>query len=558
MPSKDIRNNRENQGPKLAWSKPHIEEAPIDDHYRALYQQALAEEPYHPWELGTVITVNLLDPRTITQAMIDEERETAARFEADGHMETAQALYDSANRMELARAGAVKSLHPNKSIFGRLNTSGRDDRRIVTDLTTLNREYALMQCPGLASAWVCQADQMPITDIDLKRRLASQIVLSVAPGGKETRTPAFKFLSEHAGKKIYRRIGFTSKNVKPDCLNLYRGLGIAPKPGKCDRILNHIKDVICRGAEDRYKSMLDLMAWQIQHIGEPSRIIVVLISENQQAGKGILLEETLLKIYDPSGTAPQNTDQITGRFNDILRGMSYIFCDEIFFSGDRKTADAFKRLATTTRMPVEGKGLPIFQYPVGVNLWLASNRENAVHLENGDARYWILEISEHRIGDAEYFDNVMSEINSGGREAFAHYLLTRDVSGFVPHRDIKRDNDEHRKMIILSLNHFSLRVWLMACCHAGLVLGMKIDGITMEWKEQAKLNHSDMYQAYINWQKDVKSPQAPQPTPSNKFGEQLGKAGIQAHKGTGGARQRILPSTEECLKLLNDPSVWKE
>jgi Family of unknown function (DUF5906) len=304
--------------------------------------------------------------------------------------------------------------------------------------------------------------------------------------------------------------------------------------------------------------MLNLMAWQIQHIGEPSRIIVVMISENQQAGKGILCEETLLKIYGPSGTPPSSTDQITGRFNDMLRGVSYIFCDEIFFSGDRKTADAFKRLATTTRMAIEGKGLPILMYPVAVNLWLASNHENAVHIEVGDARYWILEISQHRIGDTEYFNNIMSELNSGGREAFAHYLLTRDVSNFVPHRDIKRDNAEHRKMIILSLNPFCLRAWLMACCHADLVIGMKIDGATFEWKEQAKYTHGELWQAYVNWQPSVKSPIAAQPTPSNRFGEQLGKAGLQAHKGTDGARQRVLPTTEECLRLLNDPSVWKE
>jgi hypothetical protein len=305
--------------------------------------------------------------------------------------------------------------------------------------------------------------------------------------------------------------------------------------------------------------MLNLMAWQIQHIGEPSRIIVVLISENEQAGKGILLEEVLLKIYGPSGTAPQSTEQITGRFNDIIRGKSYIFCDEILFSGDRKTADAFKRLATTTLMPVEGKGLPILQYPVGVNLWLASNHENAVHLKDGDARYWILKISQHRIGDTKYFNNIISEISNGGREAFAHYLLTRDIYGFVLHRDIKRDNDEHREMIILSLNPFCLRAWLIASCHADLVLGMKIDGITIEWKKQAKFTHGELWQAYVNWHKgDVKSPIAAQPTPPNRFGEQLGKAGLQAHKGTGGKRQRILPNTEECLKLLNDPSIWKE
>jgi hypothetical protein len=235
MPSQDIRKKPGNQGPKLVWSTPRIEEVPINDYYRELYRQAMEDEPVTPWDdmkpdpQYTICVAGInIGIHTITQTMIDQERETAAQFEAAGNMGAAQGLYDSANRMELARAGAVKSLHPNGSIFGRLNTTGRDSRRIVTDLTTLNREYALMQCPGLASAWVCRADQMPITDIDFKRRLASQIVMSVAPGGKEIIIPAFKFFSEHAGKKIYRHIGFTSKKVKPDCMNLFRGLGVTP------------------------------------------------------------------------------------------------------------------------------------------------------------------------------------------------------------------------------------------------------------------------------------------------------------------------------------------
>jgi Family of unknown function (DUF5906) len=472
MSSQDIRKNPKNQGPKLAWSKPRIEEVPVDDYYRELYRQALEDEPdMAPDPAYTVYVQGInIGASIITQNMIDGERETAARCEAAGDMESAQALYDSANRMELARAGAVKSLHPNKSIFGRLNTTGRDDRRVVTDLTTLNREYALMQCPGLASAWVC--GQMPITDVDMKRRLNDHVVLSVAPGGKEIRTPAFKFFAEHAGKKIYRRIDFTSKKVKPDCLNLYRGLGVTPKPGKCDHILNHIKDVICCGANDRYEAMLNLMAWQLQNIGKPSRVIVVLHNPNQQAGKGILLETVMLRIYGPSGTAPSDTSQITGRFNDILRGISYIFCDEILFSGDRKTADAFKRLATTEHMPLEGKGLPIFQYPVAVNLWLASNHENAVHVEEGDARYWILKISEHRIGDATYFAALIKEIETEGTEAFAHYLLTRDVSSFVPKRDVPRDNTERRDMILGSINPLDSRRYLEDCATCERILGM--------------------------------------------------------------------------------------
>jgi hypothetical protein len=357
---------------------------------------------------------------------------------------------------------------------------------------------------------------------------------------------------------VFRKIVFTGKPVKPDCLNLYRGLGITPKPGKCSLILAHIKEVLCSGADDRYEAMLSLMAWQLQNIGKPSRVIVLLHNPNEQAGKGIILEKVLIEIYGPSGRAPSDTNQITGRFNDILRGLSYIFCDEILFSGDHKTADAFKRLATTSFMPIEGKGLPIFQYPVGVNLWLASNRPNAVHIEEGDARYWILRVMEHRINDHAYFADLTKEIESGGVEAFAHFLQTRDVSGFDPKRDVPRDNPERRDMILQALNPFCLRKWLTECCETDLVRGHKVNGIHANWEAGIKLVHGDLWRAYVEWQKDVKSPIRPQPTPSNKFGEELGKTGIIAKKGTGGVRERILPSAEKCLKLLFDPIIWKE
>jgi hypothetical protein len=73
--------------------------------------------------------------------------------------------------------------------------------------------------------------------------------------------------------------------------------------------------------------MLKLMAWQIQNIGKPSRVITVLKSEEQQVGKTLLLS-LLTRIYGPSGYQPGGLDQVTGRFNDCLRGRAYIFCDE--------------------------------------------------------------------------------------------------------------------------------------------------------------------------------------------------------------------------------------
>jgi hypothetical protein len=82
--------------------------------------------------------------------------------------------------------------------------------------------------------------------------------------------------------------------------------------------------------------MLKLMAWQMQNVGKPSRVIVIMKTTEHQAGKGVLLGETLLPIYGPSGFTPATTDQVLGRFNDAIVGRVYVFLDEVMFSGDRR------------------------------------------------------------------------------------------------------------------------------------------------------------------------------------------------------------------------------
>jgi hypothetical protein len=219
----------------------------------------------------------------------------------------------------------------------------------------------------------------------------------------------------------------------------------------------------------------------------------------------------------------------------------FLGLDEVVFGGDRRTADAIKSLATATTMGVEGKGLPVVQSPIAVNLWLASNHDSAAHVEEADARYLILDVSARRKNDAKYFAALTSQIKSGGAEAFAHYLLTRDVSNFVPWRDIKKDNAAKRAMIHESINPYDARVWFRESAEMGEVLGSG-----REWIEGEEWTFVCLHRAYVEWQKTVRTRAAPQPTPVNRFGEALGKAGAKV-KRKETANLRVLPAREALL-----------
>jgi len=160
-----------------------------------------------------------------------------------------------------------------------------------------------------------------------------------------------------------------------------------------------------------------------------------------------------------------------------MRGTAYVALDEAHFAGDRKAADRIKSQAAAETMTIEGKGLPKIQCPVGVNIFLATNHEHAAHVEWSDARYWILKVASHRKNDREYWAALFKEIDNGGIAALLHDLLARDVSNFIPQRDVPFQNAEHRANQRAS-DPANPALWLLDCMDNGLWLGSeKWEGI---------------------------------------------------------------------------------
>jgi hypothetical protein len=464
-------------------------------------------------------------------------------------------LNDELDEDELDAQGFYANHYPNGHGTA-TEVTVRGVKKRLTTLEDLDRRFALLQAFGLPSVYISRPDFLPITDMDLRRRLEPEVVQTGKDrDGNAIYAPAAKFWCGHARQHIFRKVVFTNKPVADDCYNLFKGLGVTPAPGTCTKILAHILDGFCNGNEIDYQAMLNLIAWQLQNIGKPSRVIVVIHNPHEQAaGKGLILEKLLLHIYGPSGFSPSDTDQVLGRFNDTLRRRAFLLLDEIHFAHDLKVANALKALATTELKGLETKGLPTIQCAIGVNLWLASNSDSPVHIEAGDARYWVLQPNEAHYGDHAYWTAILDEIEHGGREAFADFLLHRDVSKFVPKRDVPRDNEERRTLIKRSLNPYDATVWLEACAENEMILGIKItktDGTiaSSDWRKGAEYSGGELYEAYRGWQTGVKTRASPKPTPSAAFGEVLSKAGFGMHR-TNRANMRVLPDPASCLEAL--------
>jgi len=133
-----------------------------------------------------------------------------------------------------------------------------------------------------------------------------------------------------------------------------------------------------------------------------------------------------------------------------------------------------------------------------------------------------------------------------------HYLLNLDVSDFIPMRDVPLDNAAKEAMIRNSINPFDARKWLEECCRAEMILGYKpiVESASPweSWQKGQEYPNGIFNTAYTEWQKTVKSPVAAKPTPGNKFGELLNKAGLDQR--VDGKRIRTLPDPKECLETV--------
>jgi phage/plasmid primase-like uncharacterized protein len=314
----------------------------------------------------------------------------------------------------------------------------------ITTVDQINENFVMVTVPGQASCIAQISDALFITRDDFAARLGdSVIVTGVDKAGLVKVKDASKVWFGDFNRRAANKIVFTSRETDPDHFNLWTGFGVEPQAGCCDLICNHIREVICAKRTVEYEAFIKLLAWQAQNIGRASRIIVTLFSKEQQIGKGVLLEKIMPAIFGLHGVFTQKSDQVFGRFNDLLRGKTYIGLDETCFAGDKKTADSIKSCAASESMAIEGKGLPAVQVPVAVNLYLATNHEHAAHVEKNDARYWILKVSPHRKNDRAYWARLFSEMENGGIEAFLCHLLSLDVSEFIPQRDVPIHNEEH-------------------------------------------------------------------------------------------------------------------
>ena len=240
---------------------------------------------------------------------------------------------------------------------GEIRTIGGMKKRI-TSISEMNERFVMIEVPAQPSCIAQRSDALFMTLKDFNTRMGTSVIVTgVDNKGVVQAKDAAKIWMGDCRLRKAGKIVFTSREVGPECFNLWTGFGVTPKAGCCKLIHRHIWEVICAKDRTKYKALIKLLSWQAQNIGSASRIIVDLQSDLQQVGKGVLLEKILRPMYGLHGVFTADSEKVLGRFNDLIRGKAYTAFDEACFAGKRDTADRIKSIAATEVHTYRGEGV---------------------------------------------------------------------------------------------------------------------------------------------------------------------------------------------------------
>ncbi len=283
-----------------------------------------------------------------------------------------------------------------------------------------------------------------------------------------------------------------NKTPNTDYYNTWQGFAIESLEGADTTLITqHLEQIICANQPALIEYLYNWIAYTVQNPDKPAGAAPVLYGD-KGVGKG-LFGHFLCKIWGSHAIHMSNPRHLVGNFNGHLADTCFLFADEAFFAGDKKSEGILKALITEPTLIIERKGVDAIAQPNYLKVLMATNNEFAVPASKDERRYCVLDVSNSRVGDKSYFDALNKAIKDKAVQAsFLYDMLNRDISQFsvsaIPEsRGLKTQR-------LNSLN--SMGKWLVDSLSAGS-LTATYDHLPAEWVDE--LSTKTLYESYKDW-----------------------------------------------------------
>ncbi len=314
-------------------------------------------------------------------------------------------------------------------------TEADNASKVEKVIDDLNKEYALINIKGaikiLQETYDYETGFKECQFLDERgfKLLYKNKIETV--GRKSSGKPIQKTYAEiwlsHTNRRKYKDFVFIpGKEVPADIYNIWQGFSTVPDRTKsCKLFLKHTLDIICSGNKEHFLWLINLLAFIVQYPHLRTEVALALRG-SQGAGKSIFFEY-MRKIWGPHYMTISQPEHITGKFNAHLANKVMLLVEEGFWAGDKKAKGTLKDLVTNPRINIERKGFDTQSANNYLNIFFTSNESHVVPIELGERRFAVLDVSDSRKGDSDYFNALIKERDNGGVEALLYKLLNHSV-----------------------------------------------------------------------------------------------------------------------------------
>lgn len=192
----------------------------------------------------------------------------------------------------------------------------------------------------------------------------------------------------------------------------------------CPRLLQHIRKVLVSYNQKHYEFLLNWFAWLVQQPEQKTGVIVVFASD-QGTGKSTLVN-VLQKIFGVRCLQMTNSQHMFTQLGAHLDNRVLIVLNESTGVEDQLHEELLEGSITDDDESLTEESDEIKSMTTSRNIIKVSNQPWCSPAASGD-RFFVPAVSNERIGDHQYFQQLHEEIDDGGVEEFLYFLMNRQI-----------------------------------------------------------------------------------------------------------------------------------
>lgn len=233
--------------------------------------------------------------------------------------------------------------------------------------------------------------------------------------------------------RTYEEIVFKPKQEVPaNQFNIFSDFSCKAVQGDCS-VMNELMWSLSGKETHVFEYLENYFAHLIQRPYDKCGVCLVFVTTKEGAGKDTPLDFIGNRIL--GGEYYFNTEdaenQVFGRFTSHLQKTLLVKLEEAEFETNKKNASALMNWITSPKHTYEGKGREPITLDDYKRFVMSSNKTIPVNVPESNRRFVLINSSEDRVGDREYWNRVHKELaKPETAQAYFHYLLHKDISQF--------------------------------------------------------------------------------------------------------------------------------